>query len=691
MSPLDHASRQKELEIKNSEINATFQTNLEFFRIAAPNIYEEYKNYSPNVLRLMFSNEGYINLVNTSKESEPVYPEDPAEYFRKYLSSYEKHSKVYRIEFDSSSNKIVDKESHNYHADQIVDFLNKELPPEEKYALDKDISLMIILGVGLGYHVLPLLQKANIKNLVIIEPNKDIFYASLHTLDWTKVNAALSEPGHSLNIQIGQSEEKATNALRQSILDTGPYIAAKTFLVEHIHSEQMASTTKYFLDRLSSTASTLGYFDDERIGLAHTLSNIKRRIPCLRPESPPGKPRIDIPVFILGNGPSLDEAIEFLLENKDKAIIISCGTTIGSLEKIGLKPDIHVEQERPRFIYEWLKMSTTEKFRKGITMIGLNTVHPKVFSLFEKTAMAMKPSDVGLSYSLKLSKNEARPYPIPYCNPTVTNAGTSIAIALGFSNIYLFGVDFGFSPKGEHHSKFSSYYDVKKEFNESVNQVPDRQNIVVPGNFCEEIETTMVLNASRNSMEGLISESSQARFFNTSNGARITGAEPKAIDALRFLDELPNKSEVIESLYKNNFRSNLFSAPKSDAQISRDFSVAKNLYEKCIDILNRDVESRKSGMEIVEQLQNLFKMTNNMSLEELFSIQITTGSANIFHTLLQCALTRSNNEESTMKAYNFAKSEYLAFLKSAITQMRSGFLEHDRREANLAEKFIGKS
>lgn len=201
----------------------------------------------------------------------------------------------------------------------------------------------------------------------------------------------------------------------------------------------------------------------------------------------------------------------------------------------------------------------------------------------------------------------------------------------------------------------------------------------------------MILNTSRNVMEELISQSTHVNFFNTSNGARIKGATPTAIDKLSLGENIPNKSEIVGSLYRNNFKSNLFAASKSESQISRDFSFAKKLYGNAIEILNQNVESRKSGMAVVYQLQHLFKTTENMKLEELFSIQITIGSANVFNTFLQCALTRSNDEVSTVKAYNVAKSEYLAFLNNAIARMRKGFLEHDIREANLAEKFVGKS
>ena len=52
------------------------------------------------------------------------------------------------------------------------------------------------------------------------------------------------------------------------------------------------------------------------------------------------------PVFVVGNGPSLDSSLAFLKKNSDDIIIISCGTAIRALLKNNIKPDLHIEMER---------------------------------------------------------------------------------------------------------------------------------------------------------------------------------------------------------------------------------------------------------------------------------------------------------------------------------------------------------
>ena len=44
-----------------------------------------------------------------------------------------------------------------------------------------------MLGVGLGYQIAKILSEHHITNLYIFEPEPDIFYASLHTIDWGNI------------------------------------------------------------------------------------------------------------------------------------------------------------------------------------------------------------------------------------------------------------------------------------------------------------------------------------------------------------------------------------------------------------------------------------------------------------------------------------------------------------------------
>ena len=103
------------------------------------------------------------------------------------------------------------------------------------------------------------------------------------------------------------------------------------------------------------------------------------------------------PVFIVANGPSLDSDIEWLLANQGKAIIVSAGTAISALKAYGLKPDIHCEMERVMNTCNVLRSYYDEDYFKDIAFVGLNTVQPGIFELFNN------PLSYKLKYSNELS------------------------------------------------------------------------------------------------------------------------------------------------------------------------------------------------------------------------------------------------------------------------------------------------
>jgi len=159
----------------------------------------------------------------------------------------------------------------------------------------------------------------------------------------------------------------------------------------------------------------------------------------------------DIPVFIIGSGPSLDYAVEVIRRCAGKAILVSCGTALGALYRAGIKPDIHVEIERTDVVFRTLS-ELDRKFLKEIPIVGMNTLYPEVFKLGKRGYMFLKPNDTG---SALFPSHLPRLF---NSNPTVTAGAISLMAHAGFRRFYLFGVDLGSKEEEKHHSKLSAYY-----------------------------------------------------------------------------------------------------------------------------------------------------------------------------------------------------------------------------------------
>jgi len=119
-----------------------------------------------------------------------------------------------------------------------------------------------------------------------------------------------------------------------------------------------------------------GFFDDALIGIAQGLRSLpKTKVAHFQGRDVLPKWVTDIPVFILGNGPSLDQGIELIKEVREQVLLISCGSTINTLSKLGVTPDIHVDIERMKQTVD--KFSFLDKeYLNGIWGLTANVMHP---------------------------------------------------------------------------------------------------------------------------------------------------------------------------------------------------------------------------------------------------------------------------------------------------------------------------
>ncbi|WP_347330267.1 motility associated factor glycosyltransferase family protein [Marinimicrobium locisalis] len=686
---LNQLIRQTELHQQQLMLSQRFEKNLRFLSSAAPDLYDEYKNYAPQSLKLSFTESGHLDLINLGT-GKFVYGAPPEELHQKAVEDFLKSPRRYATGFSTIKKSLLELEPFIRRSNTAIEYFNSQLPRFNSAENPERIKLLVVAGVGMGQHIPLLLEKVDVRHLFIIEPDKDLFFCSLHTLDWEETAQHFAKEGYSLNLQVGQEPSAAINALQVHLENIGPYNAVTTYLFDFLQTERTSESTRLLLKQLSRSLAVQGYFDDERVGLAHTINNVKNNIPCLTQHSKISGKKEPLPAFVIGNGPSLDAAESFLRENKDKAILISCGTTLGSLAHMGITPDFHIEQERLLMISEFLSSSTTEEFRKDIRLVGLNTVHPEVFRLFDQKVMFMKPNDLGSTYSQKLIKRGHSVVQLPNCNPTVTNAGAALAIALGFKEVYLVGVDYGSPDTQSHHSKRSTYYRFKKQYNETLSKTLHSQsNTPVQGNFGGEVLTSRTLNLSRVNMEELIEKSPGHHFYNTSNGALIHGATPLRYNDASIDAPTTPTPQVADRLLQDCFSTEPFESAALSKRIEADFKPAEKILTKIITVLDRKPESHSAANDIVDRIHNVMQSAAKNTVEDRANQMLLKGSINTFNLLLQATLDKGGNSAKAMTVFEVVASEYKSYLYEALEQLRKGFLDNDQRRANIGEALEG--
>jgi hypothetical protein len=394
---------------------------------------------------------------------------------------------------------------------------------------EKEIPLLIVFGSRLGWHLPRLLAEYKIRHLIVIETDVDAFRLSVFFQDYVLLSRLAAERGTDLIFIVQSDVEKIARSLTAAMLRSEGlpqfFIHGASLFYALDDTEMVASIRMTIIETLWELFFGMGYFDDELVTIRHSFSNLHRRFPTF---TRPNVVNPDAVAFIVGSGPSLDGLLPLLRKYGDRATIFSCGTAISILHKVGIKPDFHVEKERPSVIRDILAKSIGNDFSflEGVTFLGLSPVCPSVFSMFERYGMIVKAADtIG---ALIESEGVLSGETILSGQPTVTNTAIDFALCAGYKNIFLFGVDMGSKDKEKHHSQHTVYVNLLPE-EDHLKKILAHQpsnDIVVPGNFGGEAHANKILAFARRMMSYSISKYPDAKVFNLNDGALIEHAIP---------------------------------------------------------------------------------------------------------------------------------------------------------------------
>ena len=689
MDQLQQLIRQAELQQKNIELDLMFRKNMTFFEQAEPSIFERFRNYTPTELQLVFTDEGYINLYNMTGDKKPVYSKDPFEFCREYVEKYTEMPSFYRVSARTTATIDPENIAHINNMNPLIDYMNsKEVKPSSFAPLESRTQFMLVHGIGIGYHLPMILEKTDVQHMCILEPHVDNFYASLHTIDWKKLYDYFDREYSTLNLVLGQQPHAGFNMIRQYLNQIGLFNAVKPYLFDHLSSPEMKEASAVFFEKLPTMIGAMGYFDDEQVSLSHTVANYSEGRLILRDHVALHKQVLERPVFVVANGPSLDHCVDFLRANQKDIVIFSCGTALGSLAKAGIKPDFHVEMERTRPVVEWIETSTTPEFRKDIICLGLNTVHPDTYSLFETTGMGMKSNDLGTHFLCQYIGDNEFVVNFALCNPTVGNTGMAYATALGFKEIYIVGLDLGFASDGSHHSSLSKHYDVKEEHQESLNlyKAETAGNKKLPGNFGGEVTSTAVYSHSRLSVETLLRQYNHVTCYNTSKGAFIEGTTPKHIEDVMIEPQAAwDKKTYCMDIYKRHFNNKGLKKISAPEQIAAHFKPAIDFCHDMEKLFAHKATTRTDAYTLLNaQHSHALKVGLNKKTQYAYSMM--KGSIHGFDFVLAKCLYNGNNPEEGVDIFNSGVEFYKRFLKQAVSKIQSSLLKKDSRSRNLSQK-----
>ncbi|HIE58687.1 MAG TPA: DUF115 domain-containing protein [Hydrogenothermaceae bacterium] len=353
----------------------------------------------------------------------------------------------------------------------------------------------------------------------------------------------------------------------------------------------------------------------------------------------------DVPVFIVGSGPSLDKSIEILKSIKDKAVFVSLTSTIYSLYKHGLIPDfVSISDPNRSLMVEFIKDIPDNILKKIYTFSEIYT--PLNFNEKFKEALFFSygffKNLLSIKDKIKVSEQGGT---------TVLNPTFALLTTLGFRKIYLAGIDLGGKEKNITHNKYyRELIDKQREF-----------FIEVEGNFGGKVYSRFDYYISKIVLEKQISTAKKKyphlQVFNISDGAKIEGTLPKK--------DVELSKELSANIDKNNIKSKIVNIfEKEKVYINKEF--VRFINKKYIPFFKNQIfllEKSKTPVEVLNILTNIRKIT--LTDEILISL---INPINAFSVLLTYErllnVSISENEDIDLTS-----------LKKGIKQILKYFLE----------------
>lgn len=611
-----------------------FKNNIIIFKKYFPEIAEKFENYSPKKSMDFFcSSNGVPNLQFTGDTSS-IYPQKSPSQYLSYLNETilnpDKLAKnksdcplefsKYQVEDILNNCRLVSLlvnrqydphgQIHFKYMNRIHDILARDIMDKKFCKLCDTVFVPVFVsnGVGLGYHLKELSEKKLILNTIVIEPDPDIFFASLHTFEWAEYIENTISAGKTLSFILDEDIELIGKKFYLFFIEQGIFNMGGISIYDIYEDDLSHSITDELKRIYLSLPAAYGFLDDRVFGIGQTCYSLinKKKFVLKKPLKDNYR---NYPVFVVGSGPSLDNDLHFLKKNQDKAIIIACGTAIDSLYHAGVMPDFYANTERTPEVRQALDVIPDKKFLNDITLLCSSVCHPYVVRCFEKTAIFGKEDEnftdyliANLDESIKFEKIQT----IRNMNPLVGNMGMSAAVTLGFEKIYLFGIDNGKKSTLENmHSQYTSLYTKNGTSDKHGNYVIQK---TVPGNFGGLCETNNVYIKSIMNIEAaLYSKKDDITFecINCSDGAKIKHTKAvRSSELEEYFDSLPklNKQEFFD--YFSNELTKNFNVTEEQLKNILHADIIGRIYDNILEMIEQSPHTQEDYLILVNRIND---------------------------------------------------------------------------------------
>ena len=524
-----------------------FANNLTVLKKYVPSVFEDIREYKPRCWLPVANSKGHVNVKHITTKAF-FYGENPVESCKSSLLEFAKKPNKDGLILDYRGKKL-----DRYEHYQMVAKCNQALKAVEdiRGELPAEVDSLIIFGLGVGYQLEALIESHNVGNLFICEPNSDFFYSSLFALDWETIFTNIDKQKGRLYLNIGDDGSNLTDDFLKQFHTFGPYLLSNTYFYEGYYNAELVHRVSQLRQQLQTLIAMSDYYDYSKYCISHTINSIDRAVPFLVEDANKKlTPSLqEVPIFIIGNGPSVDSLIDVIRENAHKAILISCGTALQTLHRNGITPDFHAEVEINRSTFDWACRIGDLEYLKTISLASCSSVHPDTRELYKDSYLCFKEGESS-SVVLKELFGKHGWANLGLAYPTVANFSLDMVARWGAKQIYLLGIDLGFFDPEYHHSRNSGYYNDDGEARFDYSQ-DNNTSFTLPGNFRPFVYSKFEFKVSKSILEKAIPN--EADVYNLSDGARINGATPLRSEHLLVVTSAKQKNAALETIKQRCF------------------------------------------------------------------------------------------------------------------------------------------
>lgn len=327
------------------------------------------------------------------------------------------------IGFGQNENNVVDNvvikigemiyvDSKGADAEQFMSLVNPKM------------HTVIVLGLGLGYHVEKFIETYPDKKIIVIEPDKRILSHAMHLKDFESIfKHATLWVDEEIDLVRMKIYEMITHPLARGI-QVIPYIS----LYPNYAGDFFKGMQKMMTDWAVSVNTKRTLVDK---WYTNRFANIKKPAASAKVFIDKYK---DIPAILVGAGPSLQSQLETLKSLQNKAVIIAASTAVEILNSHGIKPTFAIAIDQD-----------------PITSGGLHeNLDSDVPLLFDGQVAQNSLSYKGPKYRFCLNVNRYDPIVVPdipvlESGPSVANVALDFLHKAGCSPILIVGMDLSYT------------------------------------------------------------------------------------------------------------------------------------------------------------------------------------------------------------------------------------------------------